>query len=130
MNSTLAPTRTLTDPQLFVDIALAFEDAHATLVGTHNALLDASDRHAQAKYDLEQARAVELYEGNVPGKNAEQREAILRLDLRPLYITLMKAERGLAEAKMHHECARLEWDSLRYRLQAYQMAATLEHKTE
>jgi hypothetical protein len=110
--------------QTFTDITLAFEDAHAHLLGTLHALHEASESHAQKHYELECARAMKLAEG-IDGKNSEQREAILRLDLHTLYHALHQSECQLNAAKLEHDCARLEWDCLRYRLRALEAAAKL-----
>ena len=84
--------------------------------------LGASLAVGDAKKALEDARAVLLCEG-VEGKNAEQREARIRLELQDLYYGLHQAESELSEARCELECARLEWDAARYSLKACETAA-------
>jgi hypothetical protein len=105
-------------------VALDFEDAHARLVGALHAFHQASAGLESCRHVLENARALRFAEG-IDGKNAEQREAVLRLELRDLHIKLISQEQQLAQAKLELETARLEWDMLRYRLRAYEVAAKL-----
>ncbi len=77
--------------------------------------------HSEAKRDLELARARLLCNG-VDGKNAEQREAIIRLTLEAEHDALFAAETALTEARCQLDCARLEWDTIRYTIRAHEVA--------
>ena len=78
--------------------------------------------HAEAKRALELAQARLLVDG-IDGKNAEQRNSVMRLELSPLHDTLAEAEDALAEAKCSLECAQLEWDLARYQVRALEATA-------
>ncbi len=78
--------------------------------------------HAEAKRDLELARAKLLCGDTVNGKNAEQREAQLRLTLETEHDALFAAEVALTEARCQLDCARLEWDTTRYTIRALEVA--------
>ena len=71
--------------------------------------------HAEAKRTLELAQVKMLCEG-VEGKNTEQRNAVMRLELDELHTALAETEAALAEAKCSLECAQLEWDLMRYQV--------------
>jgi hypothetical protein len=102
-------------------IALEFEDAQARLMGAQAELYQAMEDVSCCRYQLELSRAQRLAEG-VDGKNAEHREATLRLNLHGLHETLFKSEQRLLAAKLECEQAKLEWDCLRYRLRAWETA--------
>ena len=106
------------------ELALAFEDAQARLLAAQHDLFTLGDEVAVNKFALEDAKAKTLSDG-VEGKNAEQREARMRLCLSDLYQTLFDSEQGLSQARLEFEGAKLEWDCLRYRLRAYEVASQL-----
>ncbi|MDQ3398790.1 MAG: hypothetical protein M3511_13675, partial [Deinococcota bacterium] len=85
--------------------ALELQDAQASYAGAVVA-------HAEAKRALELARARLLCEG-VDGKNAEAREAAMRLTLEHEHDALFQAEVALTEARCQLDCARIEWDTAR-----------------
>ena len=73
--------------------------------------------HAETKRALELAQARMLCHG-VEGKNTEQRQAVMRLELDALHNALTTAEGALAEARCSLECAQLDWDLARYMVRA------------
>lgn len=103
------------------DLALEFEDAHASLLGAQHAYAEASEAVTEANYALELAKAHRLDRG-VEGKNLEQREAKLRLCLASEYQAVHDLEREQARAKLELDGARLAWDCLRYRLKVFELA--------
>ena len=115
---TAAPSLTSRD---LCDLALEFEDAHASLLGAQHAYSESSEAVTEAKYALELAKA-HLLDKGVEGKNTEQREAKLRLCLDSEYQALYDLEREQARAKLELDGARLAWDCLRYRLKAFEIA--------
>jgi glycerol dehydrogenase-like iron-containing ADH family enzyme len=106
------------------DLALGLEDAQARLMGAHAAHHDALGLLSQNKHTLEVARAQRLAVG-VEGKNAEQRDALLRDELSELYTALTEAELDLTRARLELALAQLAWDLLRYQLRAFEVAARL-----
>ena len=76
---------------------------------------DAANSLAEARCSLEFKRAELLCKG-INGKNAEAREATLRLKLFDEHVELLGLEVALAEARQELEQARLSWDCLRYKL--------------
>ena len=78
--------------------------------------------HAEAKRALELAQAKMLCDG-VEGKNTEQRNAVMRLELDELHTALGEAEDALAEARCSLECSQLEWDLARYQVRALEATA-------
>ena len=105
-------------------VALDFEDAHATLAGMQHEVFTLGDEVASCKYSLETEKAKLLAQG-VDSKNTEQREACLRLQLCEQYQELHEAEHKLSQARLELELAKLAWDALRYRLKAYEVATRL-----
>jgi hypothetical protein len=85
--------------------ALELQDAQASYAGAVVA-------HAEAKRALEHARAHRLVQG-IEGKNAEQRDAILRLELAAEHDALFQAEVALTEARCTLDCTRLDWELAR-----------------
>ena len=79
--------------------------------------------HAETKRALELAQARMLCDG-VEGKNTEQRQAVMRLELDELHTALAEAEDALADARCSLECSQLEWDLARYTVRALE-ATTL-----
>ena len=76
--------------------------------------------HAEAKRALELAQARMLCDG-VEGKNTEQRQAVMRLELDELHTALAEAEDALGEARCAVECSQLEWDLARYTVRAREL---------
>ncbi len=106
------------------DLSLDIEDAHAKLMGAHAAHHDAVTEASRVKHQLEVARAQRLAAG-VEGKNAEQRDALLREELADLYKDLTEGEIDLARARLELVLAQLTWDALRYRLRAFDVGTRL-----
>lgn len=109
-------------PASLKELVLDFEDAYARLLGAQHGYTSASDAVAACKAQLETLRAERLASG-VEGKNADEREARLRLCLAEPHEKLYQAERLLSLARLELDAARLEWDWLRYRLRAFEVAA-------
>ena len=79
---------------------------------------------AEARCSLEFKRA-ELIVKGVEGKNAEARDAVLRLKLFDEHAELIGFEVALNEARGELEQARVTWDCLRYKLRLLEMQQTL-----
>jgi hypothetical protein len=92
-----------------------FERARDKLVDVQNRYKTAVNALLSARNDLETKRAELLVEG-VEGKNAESRDAAIRVQLREEYELLERREAELNEARSELEIARLEWDTLRYQV--------------
>ncbi len=75
----------------------------------------------EAKQTLEVERATRLCNG-LDGKNAEVREATLRLELADLYTALQEAETALTEARCELDCARVLFDVARYSVRALEVS--------
>ena len=103
----------------------AFDRACEHLQHTFAQHTDAANSLAEAKCSLEFKRA-ELLTGGIDGKNAEAREAALRLKLFDEHVEVLGLEVALAEAKQTLEQARLAWDCLRYKLRLLEAQKNLE----
>ncbi len=114
----IAPLPTSTDVTRLEDAAHNLNDAQVTYAG-------AVVGHGEAKRALELARAGLLCGDTVNGKNAEQREAQLRLKLGDEHDALFAAETTLTEARCTLECARLDWDLARYTVRALGLSREL-----
>lgn len=79
---------------------------------------------AEARCTLEFKRAELLVKG-IEGKNAEARDAVLRLKLFDEYAELIGLEVALNESRGELECARVTWDCLRYKLRLLEVQQTL-----
>lgn len=97
------------------DAAFSLNDAQIQYAG-------AVVGHSEAKRNLELARASLLCSDTINGKNAEAREAQLRLTLEAEHDALFAAETALTEARCQLDCARLEWDVARYTIRAHEVA--------
>lgn len=106
-------------------LALDFEDAQAKLMGAQHEVSGTSDELTACRFQLEEAKACTLAQG-VEGKNEAQREAALRLSLSELYGEAHRLELKLSTVKLELTFAQLEWDTLRYRLRAYETIAALK----
>ena len=102
-------------------LSLELETAAHNVIDTKAHYLGAVVAHAEARRALELAQARMLCDG-VDGKNTEQRQAVMRLELSPLHDALAHAEDALAEARCSLECAQLEWDLARYQVRALEVA--------
>lgn len=122
MSAILSDSLTITQLQV---LALDFEDAQAKLMGAQHEVSVTSDKIAGCKYQLDNARACAIAEG-LEGKNEAQREAALRLSLSELHDELHRLDLKLSTAKLELNFAQLEWDTLRYRLRAYETIAALK----
>lgn len=106
-------------------LALDFEDAQAKLMGAQYEVSLTGEKVAGCRYQLDTARARAIAEG-VDGKNEAQREAALRLSLSELHDELHRLELKLSTARLELGFAQLEWDTLRYRLRAYETITALK----
>ena len=114
----MSPTLTYLAPQSFDRAAETLKDAQSRYTDAVNAL-------TEAKCSLEFKRA-ELLEKGVEGKNAEAREATIRLTLFDAYSELLGLEVTLNDAKRELEQARVTWDCLRYKLRLLEVERVLE----
>lgn len=105
-------------PQVFDRACERLQAAQAQHTGAVNAL-------AEAKCSLEFKRA-ELLSKGVDGKNAEAREAALRLKLFDEHAELIGLEVALNEARSDLEHAHLTWDCLRYKLRLLEVQRAVE----
>lgn len=105
-------------PQVFDRACERLQAAQAHHTEAVNAL-------AEAKCSLEFKRAELLVKG-IEGKNAEAREAALRLKLFDEHVELLGLEVTLNEARTDLEQARLTWDCLRYKLRLAEAQKALE----
>ena len=90
----------------------SLQQAQASYTQALNDLID-------AKSSLEFRRAELIAEG-VKGKNADERDASVRLSLFDQYAHLAGCEAALNEARRDLEVARVEWDCLRYKLRLFE----------
>lgn len=81
--------------------------------------------HAAARYVLDEARAQLLVSG-VDGKNAEVRDAQLRITLAGEFERLERASVKLSDQRGALECARAVWDCLRYEVRLLEITAADE----
>jgi len=103
----------------------AFDRACERLQAAQQRHMEALNALAEAKCALEFKRA-ELLEKGVEGKNAEAREATLRLKLFDEHAELLGLEVSLNEARKELEQARTAWDCLRYKLRLLEVQKALE----
>jgi hypothetical protein len=102
-----------------------FERARDKLVDAQNRYKTAVNALLSARNDLETKRAELLVEG-VEGKNAESRDAAIRVQLGEEYELLERREAELNEARSELEIARLEWDTLRYQVRLLGVASSFD----
>ena len=112
----LAPSTHLV-PQVFDQACHRLQEAQAHYT-------EALNTFSEARCTLEFKRA-ELIVRGVEGKNAEARDAVLRLKLFDEHAELIGLEVALNEAKGELEHARTTWDCLRYKLRLLEMQHTL-----
>ena len=105
-------------PQAFDRACDQLQKAQASYTDTANAL-------AETKCSVEFKRA-ELLDKGIDGKNAEAREAALKLALFDDYTELLGLEVTLNDAKRDLEQARISWDCLRYKLRLMEVQRVLE----
>lgn len=122
MSAVISDTLTVTQLQR---LALDFEDAQAKLMGAQYEVSLTGEQVAGCKYQLDNARACAIAQG-VDGKNEAQRDASLRLSLSELHDDLHRLELKLSTARLELSFAQLEWDTLHYRLRAYETIAALK----
>lgn len=103
----------------------AFDRACDRLQATQAAHTDALNALAEAKCSLEHKRA-ELLAGGIDGKNAETREAALRLKLFDEHTEALGLEVTLNETRRDLEQARITWDCLRYKLRLLEVQKVME----
>ena len=114
--TTLTPSTQLV-PQVFDNACKRLQIAQAHLTEALNAL-------AEARCSLEFKRAELLVKG-VEGKNAEARDAVLKLKLFDEHAELIGLEVTMNEAKGELEQARVTWDCLRYKLRLLKVQQVL-----
>ncbi len=102
-----------------------FDRACERLQEVQAAHIEALSALAEAKCSVEFKRAELLSEG-IEGKNAEEREAALRLKLFDEYTELLGLEVTLNDARRDLEQARITWDCLRYKLRLLEVQKVLE----
>ncbi len=78
-----------------------------------------------ARFVLDEAKAQLLVSG-IEGKNAEVREAQLRLALAPEHEQLERASVSVSEGRATLECARAGWDCLRYEVRLLALTGAAE----
>ena len=103
----------------------AFDRACDRLSDAQAAHTDALNALAEAKCSLEHKRA-ELLAGGIDGKNAEAREATLRLKLFDEHTEALGLEVTLNEARRDLEQARITWDCLRCKLRLIEVQRVME----
>ena len=114
----MTATLTYLAPQTFDRACDRLQEAQASYT-------DAADALAELKCSVEFNRAELLAEG-IGGKNAEAREAALKLKLFDEYTELLGLEVTLNEAKKDLEQTRITWDCLRYKLRLLEVRRVLE----
>ena len=115
----------MTATPLTLLVPQAFDKACDRLQEAQQTYTDAANDLVSAKCSLEFRRAEALCEG-VEGKNAEAREAALRLSLFDEYAELAGREAALNEARGDLEQAKTAWDCLRYKLRLLEVQKNLE----
>ena len=105
-------------PQTFDRACERLREAQAAHTEATNAL-------TEAKCSLE-FKCAELLVKGIDGKNAEAREATLRLKLFDEHTEALGLEVTLNEAKRDPEQARITWDCLRYKLRLLEVQKVLE----
>ena len=115
--TTLTPSTQLV-PQVFDQACHRLQAAQAHYTEALNAL-------AEAKCTLEFKRAELIFKG-VEGKNAEARDAVLRLKLFDEHAELIGLEVALNEARRELEQARITWDCLWYKLRLLEVQRALK----
>ena len=111
-------TLTLLAPQ-------AFDRACERLEAAQSAYTEALNTLSDAKCSLEFRRAGLLRKGEL-GKNAETREANLRLERFDDYAELLGLEASLNDARSELERAKTSWDCLRYKLRLLEVQRALK----
>ena len=122
MNSPLTLTTLTPSTQLVPQV---FDSACNRLQAAQAHYTEALNTLAEARCSLEFKRA-ELLAKGVEGKNAEARDAVLRLKLFDEYAELIGLEVTSNEAKGEFEHARLTWDCLRYKLRLLEAQRALK----
>ena len=115
----------MTAAPLTLLVPQAFDRACDRLQKAQQAYTEAANELADAKCSLEFRRAEALCRG-VEGKNAEARDAALRLELFDEYAELLGLEVTLNEARGELEGAKAAWDCLRYKLRLLEVQKNLE----
>ena len=115
----------MTAAPLTLLVPQAFDRACDRLQKAQQAYIEAANELADAKCSLEFRRAEALCRG-VEGKNAEARDAALRLELFDEYAELLGLEVTLNEARGELEGAKAAWDCLRYKLRLLEVQKNLE----
>jgi hypothetical protein len=105
-------------------LALAMEDTVAAVMGMHAAHAEAVEDLVLTRYQLETQKAKLVAEG-IEGKNAEQRDAQLRLLLSNHYEALHYAELAVERKSRDLTLSRLQLDGLRYHLRIAEVTVRL-----
>ena len=111
--SASTPTPTITETQ--------FSDTSRYLQGARRIYTDAQNALSHAKHALETRKAERTAVG-VEGKNAEQRDAALRLELADDFNNVQQLETFLNDTRCEYENAKTVWDLQRYRLRLAELA--------
>ena len=122
MNSPLTLTTLTPSTQLLPHV---FDSACNRLQVAQAHLTEALNTLVEARCSLEFKRAELLVKG-VEGKNAETRDATLRLKLFDEHAELIGLEVALNEARGELEQARSTWDCLRYKLRLLEVHRALK----
>ena len=93
------------------------ETAKDELIGTQAHYAEAVSDVATAKVNLEHRRAELICQG-IDGKNAEQREAMLRLELSQEHTELAGLEQELVRVRCRLEVAQTAFTAIRYKIRA------------
>ena len=80
---------------------------------------EAATDTATAKANLDFRRAEIICQG-IDGKNAEQREAALRLELSEQYAELLQLENELTRVRCRLEIAQIRFTAVRYQVRAFE----------
>ena len=95
------------------------EAARDELMAAQAHYAEAATDTATAKANLEYRRADLIHQG-LEGKNAEQREATLRLELSEQYAELAGLENELTRVRCRLEIAQTRFTAVRYQVRAFE----------
>ena len=93
------------------------KDAKDELMAAQAHFAEAATDTATAKANLDFRRSENIYKG-IDGKNAEQREAALRLELSEEYAELAGLENELTRVRCRLEVAQTRFTAVRYQIRA------------
>ncbi len=122
MNSPLTLTKLAPSTHLVPQV---FDQACHRLQAAQAHYTEALNTLAEARCSLE-FKCAELLVKGVESKNAEARDAVLKLKLFDEHAELIGFEMALNEARGELEQARVTWDCLRYKLRLLEVQQVLE----